>query len=74
MGGWKARKSSSLRDDKREGVGSECESHSLTDSPIWSAGVLLPLWVVFAGTRRVGRHELPKAVVELHALQKGSDS
>jgi hypothetical protein len=33
--------------------------------------VLLPLWVVFAHSMRVGMPVPPKAVVELHALHKG---
>jgi hypothetical protein len=48
-----------------------CGWHSLTEALFGVRVALLPLWVVFSGTRRVGRHVLPKAVVELHALQRG---
>jgi hypothetical protein len=60
---WKPRKSSSLQDDKREGVGSECESHPLTHSP---------LWIACSSTTALGRVRWHKACGDAPATQSGS--
>jgi hypothetical protein len=62
MCGLKARKSSSLQDDKREGVGSECECHPLTHSPLWSAR---------SSTTALGG-TIPTRLVSANATQSGS--